>query len=129
MIRPLSKFIYYVICIFASTALAQLPPAPPMPSKTNCSVPEFKSIALTESTADQRSKKITAWLNKNAPLCTYDQLMLIYNNRTLWLGTADSQTIAGILEKTLDAKDLESKEKAYQEYLDKDGKKTLSKDK
>jgi hypothetical protein len=121
------------LTVFASTltllgslsALAQTPPPPAPVKTTSCAISEFKSIGLTENSVELRTKRIESWLDKNAALCSNDQLLLIYYNRGPWLGNADSPKIAGLIEKAIENKNLDTANRMYQESIDKDGKKVL----
>lgn len=133
------RSIFFVLfLVFQSLCLAQkpdqpnqVPPQASKPStasdtkKKSCSISEFKALGLRENVVQQRTKLAQEWLSKNSDSCTYDELLAIYYNRTLWLGTADSPHIAVMIESAMEQKNKENAERMYQEGSDKDGKKVL----
>ena len=43
-----------------------------------------------------------AWLKKRAKNCSVDQLLMIRNNRSQWMGTADSAAMAAEVDSLLE---------------------------
>jgi len=54
---------------------------------------------------DERTRRVKAiaWLKKKAPDCTAEQLIVMRNNREQWLGSADSATIAAMIDGLLES--------------------------
>ncbi|MCE2831704.1 MAG: hypothetical protein LW709_06490 [Oxalobacteraceae bacterium] len=84
-------------------------PPPPPPVKTgpfkapNCAVAEFRAIGIDNPDERTRRAKAIAWLKKKAPDCTAEQLIVMRNNREQWLGSADSATIAAMIDGLLES--------------------------
>jgi hypothetical protein len=84
-------------------------PPPPPPVKTgpfkapNCAVAEFRAIGIDTPDERTRRTKAIAWLKKKAPDCTAEQLIVMLNNREQWLGSADSATIAAMIDGLLES--------------------------
>ena len=83
------------------------PPPPPVktgPFKApSCAVAEFRAIGIDNPDERTRRTKAIAWLKKKAPDCTAEQLIVLRNNREQWLGTADSATIAAMIDGLLES--------------------------
>jgi hypothetical protein len=84
-------------------------PPPPPPVKTGpfkppgCAVAEFRGIAIDNPDEKTRRAKAIAWLKKKAPDCSAEQLIVMRNNREQWLGSADSATIAAMIDGLLES--------------------------
>ena len=84
-------------------------PPPPPPVKTgpfkapNCAVAEFRAIGIDNPDERTRRSKAIAWLKKKAPDCSAEQLIVMRNNREQWLGSADSATIAAMIDGLLES--------------------------
>jgi hypothetical protein len=84
-------------------------PPPPPPVKTgpfkapSCAVAEFRAICMDNTDERTRRVKAIAWLKKKAPDCTAEQLIVMRNNREQWLGSADSATIAAMIDGLLES--------------------------
>jgi len=84
-------------------------PPPPPPVKTGplkppgCAVAEFRAIAINNPDEKTRRTKAIAWLKKKAPDCSAEQLIVMRNNREQWLGSADSATIAAMIDGLLES--------------------------
>ena len=82
---------------------------PPPPVKTGpfkppgCAVAEFRGIAIDNPDEKTRRAKAIAWLKKKAPDCSAEQLIVMRNNREQWLGSADSATIAAMIDGLLES--------------------------
>ena len=72
--------------------------------KKGCLVAEFRTMALKTHDVGQRVERVEAWLRKNGNSCTKQQLDAIKNNRSAWLGAADSPEVMGIIDGMLEAK-------------------------
>lgn len=69
----------------------------------NCAVAEFRAIGIDNPDERTRRTKAIAWLKKKAPDCTAEQLIVMRNNREQWLGSADSATIAAMIDGLLES--------------------------
>jgi hypothetical protein len=83
------------------------PPPPPVktgPFKApSCAVAEFRAIGIDNPDERTRRSKAIAWLKKKAPDCSAEQLIVMRNNREQWLGSADSATIAAMIDGLLES--------------------------
>jgi hypothetical protein len=83
------------------------PPPPPVktgPFKApSCAVAEFRAIGIDNPDEKTRRTKAIAWLKKKAPDCSAEQLIVMRNNREQWLGSADSATIAAMIDGLLES--------------------------
>jgi hypothetical protein len=61
---------------------------PPGPSAL-CNIRQFERIALTTHDAEKRRKLAYQWVQEHGPNCRESDLMYIYNNASLLLGTAN----------------------------------------
>jgi hypothetical protein len=68
-------------------------------AKRECSVSEFLNIAYSSHDPKERSNKAWAWLEESGPVCTKEQLTLIYSNLGNILGNADSMKIRSKVEQ------------------------------
>ena len=71
---------------------------------SSCSISEFRTLALTTSDAQERSEVLTQWLKTNAGVCSTYQILLLNNNRSQWMGTADTAKVAGLFDQIIEAK-------------------------
>ena len=84
-------------------------PTPPPPAKVgpfkapSCAVAEFRAIGMDNTDERTRRAKAIAWLKKKAPDCLPEQLIVLRNNREQWLGSADSATIAAMIDGLLES--------------------------
>ena len=67
--------------------------------KRECSVSEFLSIAYSSHDPKERSSKVWEWLEESGPVCTKEQLTLLYSNLGSILGNADSVKIRSRIEQ------------------------------
>ncbi len=77
------------------------------PSSLNlsaCSISEFRTLALSTQDAQERSEVLTQWLKTNAGVCSTYQILLLNNNRSQWMGTADTAKVAGLFDQIIEAK-------------------------
>ena len=71
---------------------------------SECSVAQFKSLALNTHNPSLRSEKILAWLQKFSTNCSLEKMLLIRANRSFWLGTADSHEITEAIDTVIESK-------------------------
>lgn len=85
----------------------EAPPPPPKPSgplkRPTCTVADFRAIGMDNTDEQARRAKASAWLKKFAPNCTAEQLIVIRNNRSQWLGSADSAALAAMVDGLLES--------------------------
>ena len=67
--------------------------------KRECSVSEFVNIGYSNHNPKERADKIWEWLMDSGPICTKEQLTLLYSNLGGILGTADSIKIRSRIEQ------------------------------
>lgn len=67
--------------------------------KRECSVSEFVNIAYSNHEPKERTDKIWGWLEESGPVCTKEQLTLIYSNLGNILGNADSMKVRSKIEQ------------------------------
>ncbi len=83
------------------------PPPPPKPQgplkPPGCAVAEFRAIGIDNTDEQARRSKATEWLKKKGPNCSAEQLIVIRNNRSQWLGNADSATVASLVDGLLES--------------------------
>jgi hypothetical protein len=78
----------------AKTAKAEGPP---------CVVAEFRAIGIDEQDTTKRRTRALSWLQQRAKQCSVEQLLMIRNNRSQWMGTADSAKLASVVDSLLEA--------------------------
>jgi hypothetical protein len=83
------------------------PPPPPKPQgplkAPSCAVADFRAIGVDSTDEQARRAKASAWLKKKGPNCSAEQLIVIRNNRSQWLGNADSATVAALVDGLLES--------------------------
>ena len=67
--------------------------------KRECSVSEFVNIAYSSHDPKERTSKILDWLDESGPVCTKEQLTLIYANMATIMGSADNMKIRSKIEQ------------------------------
>ena len=67
-----------------------------------CVVAEFRALGIDVHDPAKRRTQAMAWLKKRAKNCSVDQLLMIRNNRSQWMGTADSATMAAEVDALLE---------------------------
>ena len=67
-----------------------------------CVVAEFRSLGIDVHDPVKRRTQAMSWLKKRAKNCSVDQLLMIRNNRSQWMGTADSATMAAEVDALLE---------------------------
>jgi hypothetical protein len=70
----------------------------------SCSISEFRTLALTTQDAQERGEVLTRWLKANAGACSTYQILLLNNNRSQWMGTADTAKVAGLFDQIIESK-------------------------
>ena len=78
----------------AKTAKADGPP---------CVVAEFRAIGIDEQDVNKRRSRALSWLQQRSKQCSVEQLLMIRNNRSQWMGTADSAKLASVVDSLLEA--------------------------
>ncbi len=68
-----------------------------------CVVAEFRAIGMDVYDTTKRRTQAMNWLKKRAKNCSVDQLLMIRNNRSQWMGTADSAALATEVDSLLEA--------------------------
>lgn len=72
--------------------------------KRECLVADFRTISLSVHDPAARTAAVSAWLNERAKSCSLESLEAIRANRAIWLGTADTPVIAGLIDRLILAK-------------------------
>ena len=67
-----------------------------------CVVAEFRALGLDQHDPAKRRTQAMNWLKKRAKNCSVDQLLMIRNNRSQWMGTADSASLAAEVDALLE---------------------------
>jgi hypothetical protein len=67
--------------------------------KRECSVSEFVSIGHSSHDPKERADRVWDWLETSGPVCTKEQLTLLYSNLGGILGNADSIKIRSRIEQ------------------------------
>jgi len=68
-------------------------------AKRECSVSEFVNIGYSSHDPKERMDRILGWLEESGPVCSKEQLTLIYANLATIMGTADSIKIRSKIEQ------------------------------
>lgn len=88
-----------------STVASVLLLAGPMAARAEgCQVAYFKAQAMAIHQTQERITMTHDWLKDNIPECSASQLKTILGNSPIWLGTALTPKIAGLLEAAIEAK-------------------------
>ncbi|MBM3387538.1 MAG: hypothetical protein FJY36_07725, partial [Betaproteobacteria bacterium] len=88
----------------ATPAASPKPLRKAAPSGAMCSVAEFRTLALDTHSPQARDALVTQWLLKYGPACSEEQIAMIRANRALWLGTADTAVIMGLVDRIVEAR-------------------------
>jgi hypothetical protein len=67
--------------------------------RRECSVSEFVNIGYSNHDPKERSSKVWEWLEESGPVCTKEQLTLVYANLPTIMGSADSMKIRSKIEQ------------------------------
>jgi hypothetical protein len=73
------------------------------PEGPPCVVAEFRAIGIDEQDTTKRRSRALSWLQQRAKQCSVEQLLMIRNNRSQWMGTADSAKLASEVDSLLEA--------------------------
>lgn len=73
-----------------------------------CSVAEFRALALDTHDAKAREERANRWLDGNLRVCNLGQLRALGSNRGAWLGVADTATLAGRIDGAIERRILEN---------------------
>ena len=76
---------------------------PAKPDGPPCVVAEFRAIGIDTQDVIKRRAQAQTWLKQRAKQCSVEQLLMIRNNRSQWMGTADSAGLAVIVDSLLEA--------------------------
>jgi hypothetical protein len=68
-------------------------------AKRECSVSELVNIGYSSHDPKERADKVWEWLEASGPVCTKEQLTLLYSNLGSILGNADSMKIRARIEQ------------------------------
>ena len=68
----------------------------------SCVVAEFRALGIDVHDPVKRRTQAMSWLKKRAKNCSVDQLLMIRNNRSQWMGTADSAAMAAEVDALLE---------------------------
>lgn len=68
-------------------------------AKRECSVSELVNIGYSNHDPKERAEKVWGWLEESGPVCTKEQLTLLYSNLGAILGNADSMKIRSKIEQ------------------------------
>lgn len=93
------------VSLVCSLALLALLAALPVAVRAEgCQVSYFKAQAMAIHGTQERITMTHDWLKDNIPQCSAAQLKTILGNSPMWLGTALTPKIAGLLEAAIEAK-------------------------
>jgi hypothetical protein len=76
---------------------------PAKPEGPPCVVAEFRAIGMGVQDVTKRRTQAQTWLKQRAKQCSVEQLLMIRNNRSQWMGTADSAVLAITVDSLLEA--------------------------
>ena len=68
-------------------------------AKRECSVSEFVNSGYSSHDPKERFEKAWMWLEESGPVCTKEQLTLLYANLPTIMGSADSMKIRSKIEQ------------------------------
>lgn len=72
-----------------------------------CLGSHFKAQAMSINDPQEREVFASKWLKDNIPTCKPEQLRSILSSSPLWLGTALTARISGLIEAAIEAKSLD----------------------
>lgn len=84
-------------------APAKSPAKPAAARLSGCLVADFRAIGVDTRDERERRTKALDWLRQKAKQCTPEQLIVMRNNRSQWLGSADSGQVAAEIDGLLEA--------------------------
>lgn len=68
-----------------------------------CPVSEFRALGMEIGDPLKRRTSALEWLAKKGKQCSAEKLVAIRNNRSQWMGSADSTTVAAAVDSLLEA--------------------------
>ncbi len=68
-----------------------------------CPVSEFRALGMETGDPLKRRSSALEWLAKKGKQCSAEKLVAIRNNRSQWMGSADSTTVAAAVDSLLEA--------------------------
>jgi hypothetical protein len=68
-----------------------------------CIVADFRAIGIDVQEVAKRRSQAFSWLKEHAKQCSVEQLLMLRNNRSQWMGTADSARLAAVVDSMLEA--------------------------
>ncbi|NDF45073.1 MAG: hypothetical protein EB125_05125, partial [Betaproteobacteria bacterium] len=72
-----------------------------------CLGTQFKAQAMSINDTQEREAFASKWLKDNIATCKPEQLRSILSSSPLWLGTALTAKISGLIEAAIEAKSLD----------------------
>jgi hypothetical protein len=67
-----------------------------------CIVADFRAISIDTQDAEKRRARALSWIARRGKQCTAQQLLVMRNNRSQWLGTGDSGAAAAAIDALLE---------------------------
>lgn len=67
-----------------------------------CIVADFRAIGIDTQDAEKRRARALNWIAQRGKQCTAQQLLVMRNNRSQWLGTGDSGAVAASIDALLE---------------------------
>jgi len=67
--------------------------------KRECSVSDFVNLMYSTNDPKERANKAWEWLDESGPVCTKEQLTLIYSNLATIMGSSDNIKIRSRIEQ------------------------------
>ena len=90
----------------ADAASDPMPEAPPKKKASAepppCIVADFRAIGVDTQDAEKRRARALNWIARRGKQCTPQQLLVMRNNRSQWLGTGDSGAVAASIDALLE---------------------------
>lgn len=68
----------------------------------SCIVADFRAIGIDTQDAEKRRTRALAWIARRGKQCSAQQLLVMRNNRSQWLGTGDSGAAAAAIDALLE---------------------------
>lgn len=69
---------------------------------TPCLIAEFRAIGMETGNGDLRRSLALEWLAKNGRQCSPQKLVALRNNRSQWMGAADSTVVAAAVDSLVE---------------------------
>ena len=77
---------------------------PAQSDKPSCGVSVFRDIVLSEAHVTKRKVKAWEWLTANLEECSLEELVTLQNNRSSWMGNADSLRVKHLIKEAINGK-------------------------